>query len=183
MSKGYTKVLVHWSPPIAIGVLSLLLAIADQHATALLLWERVSLAAEPWRVFTGHLVHLDWPHLVLNLAGLTALWLIVGGVWRVSDWFVLITVVALLLSLGLLAVPGLAWYAGLSGLLHGIFAAGAVGMWRAWRVGASIIFIFLAMKAGTEVLWPPDAVVHAHWLGSLAGTLTGIMWRLTKRSD
>lgn len=183
MSEGYTKALGHWSPPLGIAVLSVLLALFGERATSVLMWHRLSLATEPWRLFTGHLVHLDLPHLALNLIGLVILWVIVGRAWRVSEWALIITMVAFLVGLGLVAVPQLAWYAGLSGLLHGIFAAGAIGLWRWWRMGAAIIFMFLALKAGAELVWPPDAIAQAHWLGSLAGALTGIMWGLARRSD
>ncbi len=182
MREGYTKELVLWSPPLGIAALCLLMASFGDRAATLFMWHRVSLAGEPWRIFTGHLVHLDVPHLALNLGGLSILWLIVGRAWRVGEWAGIIPLLALLVGLGLLSVPQLAWYAGLSGLLHGIFAAGAIGLWRHWRWGAAIIFMFLALKAGTEWLWPPDAIVQAHWLGSVAGILTGIMWRMADRS-
>lgn len=85
-----------------------------------LAYDRTTLVqGELWRVWTGHWAHFGWSHLGWNLA----VWLPVG-VWveqvapRRARWYLLWApplITAVLLTL----VPGLAHYAGLSGVATG----------------------------------------------------------------
>lgn len=82
-----------------------------------------------WRLLTANLIHLGWAHFWLNVAGLWFVAFLFGGDWRALRWL------GGLLSSGLAASlwvywfePGIAWMAGLSGALHGLFVLGAVGM-------------------------------------------------------
>lgn len=167
-----------WAWPIALAGLALAAAAGGDAATAALRWERASLAHEPWRVVTGHLLHLDGLHLTLNLAGLAALWALVGDCWRASAWTAGAAFIAVAIGVGLLADPSLAWYVGLSGVLHGLLAMGAVGLWREWRVGAAAIAVFLVGKSVFEATVGPlqaDTIAAAHWWGVGAGALAGII--------
>lgn len=174
-----------WAVPAALAVPAVVFTMFGESATDALEWRRDVLAVEPWRVVTGHLVHLDPAHLALNVAGLAVLWLLVGPVWRTHIWAATCLGVMAAVSIGLLWVPALDWYVGLSGLLHGMLAAGAVGLWRDWRTGSAILLAFLALKAGWEVAFGAatgvDAVVEAHWIGSAAGGLAGIMSAFARR--
>lgn len=80
-----------------------------------------------WRLLSGHLVHLNTPHLMLNLL---ALFLLCELVWHDLGWrhgAGLLLCAALGTSGALLAWhPELAWYAGLSGVLHGVWAGCAL---------------------------------------------------------
>ncbi len=68
--------------------LVLALTLLALHAVApadALEYRRVALSSEPWRVLTGHLVHINWPHALINAA---ALWVVARlyapdlGPWR-----------------------------------------------------------------------------------------------------
>jgi rhomboid family GlyGly-CTERM serine protease len=100
-------------------------------------YDRAALeSGEAWRVITAHLVHLNTPHLLFNLLGL---WLLCELLWHEMP---------LLHGLGLLGStaigisallwwrhPELAWYAGLSGALHGLWAGCALaGLWPAFFI-------------------------------------------------
>jgi rhomboid family GlyGly-CTERM serine protease len=84
-------------------------------------------SGQAWRLLTGHLVHLNTPHLVLNLL---ALLLLCELLWRDLHWrhgAGLLVFSALGVSAALLAWhPDIAWYAGLSGILHGLWAGCAL---------------------------------------------------------
>ena len=89
------------------------------------------LSGEWWRIITGHLVHLNLVHLAFNLFGLV---LLCELLWRDLPWkhgcallfFSATGTSALLWWLH----PELAWYAGLSGVLHGLWAGCALsGCW------------------------------------------------------
>lgn len=80
-------------------------------------------AGQWWRLLTGHLVHLNAWHLGLNLLGL---WLIVTLLWNdtsrrrglAASVFCMLAIDAVLWRTN----PAGVWYAGLSGLLHGLWA-------------------------------------------------------------
>ncbi len=89
-----------------------------------------------WRAVTGHLLHLNVAHLLLNLAGLL---LICELLWHRLP---LLHGFALLLfsAVGTSALlcwqhPELSWYAGLSGALHGLWAGCALAGWWPLQVG------------------------------------------------
>lgn len=89
------------------------------------------LSGQWWRVVTGHLVHLNFDHLLLNLAGLILvcelLWYRLP--WRHGSALLLFSAAGTSLLLWWLH-PELAWYAGLSGALHGLWAGCALaGLW------------------------------------------------------
>ncbi|MDM7321884.1 MAG: rhombosortase [Gammaproteobacteria bacterium] len=146
-----------------------------------------------WRLLTGQLVHLNAVHLVLNLLGLAG----VMAVWSRE----LAHPVALLgmflggvcaVGLGLWwLVPEVAWYAGASGVLHGLFAAGIVlalgTSLRLRAVAAMGLLLKLALEAhlGTgsaELIGAP--VIHAaHQFGAFGGVVSALAWRLLRRSS
>lgn len=174
-----------WAVPAVLASGALAVAVLGDATARASEWRRDALVTEPWRIVTGHFVHLDAAHLALNIAGLAVLWLLVGSVWRTRSWIAICTGVVVAISFGLLLVPTLDWYVGLSGLLHGMLAAGAVGLWREWRTGAAILILFLVSKSVWEVAFGAatgvDAVVEAHWLGAAAGALAGIMSVFVRR--
>jgi rhomboid family GlyGly-CTERM serine protease len=88
------------------------------------------LSGEWWRVVTGHMIHLNSAHLVFNLFGL---FLICELLWRSLPWahgcgllFFSATGTSALLWW---FHPELAWYAGLSSALHGLWAGCALSGW------------------------------------------------------
>lgn len=135
-----------------------------------------------WRLLSGHWVHLGWAHLLLNLAGLALVWALFGQVLAGLKSLALVLVISLGLSLSLLAFhPELAWYVGLSGVLHGLFASGAViALHRpSLRLVAAIGLVLLAIKLTAEI-WsdaaPVWVVTEAHFHGALWGIVAGLLW-------
>ncbi|MDH5323713.1 MAG: rhomboid family intramembrane serine protease, partial [Gammaproteobacteria bacterium] len=88
--------------------------------------------------------------------------------------------------------PQLSWYVGLSGLLHGLLAAGTVSGIRHRQVECSIIAAFLLGKLvyeqlfgalpGSEASSGGNVVVAAHLYGTLGGALAGLLFALRKSS-
>jgi len=157
-------------------------AIFDQ----LMLDRDAVLAGQVWRLWTGHLMHLDLRHAAVNLAALALLALIAA---RMRALPLLLGGSLLLMpaiSLGLLlCVPDLQWYAGLSGLLHA---------WTAWllvRKGGVAAVAGLALLAA-KLAWETalsltsmgiPVVLEAHRIGALAGlVLAGIAQARTSRA-
>lgn len=126
---GVTKRrLVDWAPVITLLAICLVLAFGGDEMRRLGRYDRVALeSGEYWRLLTGHLVHLSWAHLWPNLAAMAVIGALFQDTFRASDWLVTGLVSAAAIDVGLyLLDPNLQWYVGLSGVLHGFVAAGAV---------------------------------------------------------
>jgi rhomboid family GlyGly-CTERM serine protease len=169
--------------PAVLAVVTIVVGLAGQEASTWLRYDRQAiLAGQIWRLFTGHLVHLGWPHLLVNLAGLAVVWALVGSALSNSRWVATSLACALAVSLGLLVFsPTVARYVGLSGVLHGLMAAGAVVQCRAGMQKAWWVLGVLAVKLAWEQLAGPlpgsasaaggRIIVDAHLYGALAGLL------------
>ena len=147
-------------------------------------WQPTLALSQPWRWWTAALVHFSPMHLVANLAGLG----VVAALGRAAAVPVDLSLAWLaswpLTHLGLLAVPELAHYGGLSGLLHG--AVATVGAWLVLaesgarrRIGGALC-LGLAIKLALERPWGPAVQVQAGWDVAVAPAahLSGALWSL-----
>jgi rhomboid family GlyGly-CTERM serine protease len=168
--------------PVAAGLVlaAVLVAVAGEPAGRMLRYERDAvLGGEAWRLLTGHLVHLGAAHLALNAAGGALLVALLGRAYRPAQWLALALVASLGVSAGLLlGSPHVAWYVGLSGVLHGMFAAGATALAAARVRAGPLLLLVLAAKlaweqatdgAGIDRLLGGTVIVDAHLYGALAG--------------
>ncbi|MFZ9993315.1 MAG: rhombosortase [Steroidobacteraceae bacterium] len=149
-------------------------------------WDREALAAgEWWRWMTGHLVHLDAKHTVMNAFGAYVLW------WLLRRDFslpILLTVMAtslLTINVGLWFASSLTVYVGSSALLHGVAAAGIahmIGQGERWGWPLAVVGILKLLSeniGATAWLMPGYRVAaEAHLWGVIGGLLGAIVWRL-----
>lgn len=140
-----------------------------------------------YRLLTGHLVHTNWPHMVMNSAALliTLLLFPVYGNPRLLGGCVLWD--ALFISLGLLLLfPQIGWYAGFSGVVHGLLMTGALLAFR--EPVSKILLVLLVAKVGWEVWTGGESlstefieapvIFEAHLLGLIAGALAALPLQL-----
>ena len=117
----------YWLVPLVITALCVALSLGGDAARDWGRYDRAALeAGQVWRLITAHLVHLGWGHLWPNVLAL----LLIGGLVEEFlgplEWVVATVGAALGIDLGLYALdPGVSWYVGLSGVLHGLVACGA----------------------------------------------------------
>jgi len=173
--------------PLTLVLIATLLAIAGNSTTELLRYHAGEIkAGEIWRLISANLVHLGWSHTLMNLLGLSLIWGLFWNCFSNWQWWLISLTSGLSVSLGLLALnPDLVWYVGLSGVLHGLFVAGAVG---AIRRGDRREAILLAAIVG-KLLWeqgfgalPGSAdmaggpvVVDSHLYGAIGGALAALL--------
>jgi len=181
--------------PLLLALFSLAAAIAGDDLTLLLRYERATLAGgEWWRLFSGNIVHLGWSHLLMNLAGLALIWALFYRHYTTLSWLAITLASGLGVTAGLwLFNPELHWYAGLSGLLHGLFVAGAVAASRRGEQWGYLMLLGIASKLAYESLVGPipgsttiaggPVVEESHLYGAIAGALTGLMIKLRRRSN
>jgi rhomboid family GlyGly-CTERM serine protease len=158
----------HWSVPLAIALLAVILQWTG--GSEWLRLERGQAWAEPWRLLGAHFVHLGWNHLWLNLAGLVVLWLLLGDTLRPLWWVSGVVVLALGVSVGLLCCsPAVGWYVGFSGVLHGLFAAGAVANLRRMPPLALAVLGILFVKLAFERISDGDPLTTELIGGAVIG--------------
>jgi rhomboid family GlyGly-CTERM serine protease len=161
-------------------------------------YRRVLASREPWRLFTGHFVHLGFVHALLNCVALLLLGRLLCERLKAFAFFGILGVAPILISvLFLVAVPELLWYRGLSGVLHALFFAGCV-VWIATSAGRQRWLPITALVGGTikvlvEQPWDGSFPVHevlrvavvpqAHLIGAIVGTTMGLLLRLRQKKQ
>jgi rhomboid family GlyGly-CTERM serine protease len=159
-------------------------------------YRRALIASEPWRLVTAHLVHVNWEHALINAAA----WWLVARLFA-PDLDLRRQLTALILGAAVIGGglawlhPTIAWYRGLSGVLHALFFAGAA-CWLAnalarlstrspsayWLPAALFvggwIKVVLEQPAGSATPfaeWLGSTIVpQAHLIGAVTGTLLGL---------
>lgn len=145
-----------WLAPAILAAACVVMGFGGKRLTELARYERAGLAAgEYWRLLTGHLVHLGWEHLAMNVAALLVMAVLFEGVLKTRHWLQSVVVAALAIDAGLYWLDAeVVWYVGLSGVLHGILAAGGLALWRRRAAVGPLILAALLAK-----------LVWEHWRG------------------
>lgn len=171
--------------PALIAASCVLVMFTGEKGRMLLRYERNEvLAGALWRLVTAHLAHLNLVHGILNIIALMLLAGILSNVLTNRDWLIVSFVAAVSICGSLLLLDqATSWYVGLSGVLHGIFAAGAIKIIELRQRIGWIMLVVLAAKIAWEQLSGPVAstqwfdvgpvVINAHLYGSLSGV--GVM--------
>jgi rhomboid family GlyGly-CTERM serine protease len=158
----------------------------------LLEYRRALAAREPWRLFTGHFVHLSLLHALLNCIALLLLDRLLADRLRPRELFAILGFTPILLSLVFwVLLPELQWYRGLSGVLHAVYFAGCV-VWIASSAGRARWLPVAALIGGTlkvlvEQPWDASFPVHealriavvpqSHLIGAIVGVAAGLLMR------
>jgi rhomboid family GlyGly-CTERM serine protease len=176
-----------WLLPLAAAGIAAVLAVSGDSGREWLSYDRPALrAGELWRLFSGHFVHLGLSHLLLNLAGLLLIWYLVGDSYTRRQWLFVAVAAILGVDVGLWVwEPDLTWYVGMSGLLHGLLAAGVVVQARSGRPEIWILAAGLVAKLvyeqisgplpGSEASSGGNVIVAAHVYGACSGVLAALM--------
>jgi rhomboid family GlyGly-CTERM serine protease len=139
-------------------------------------------AGHYWLLLTAHLVHLNWGHFGLNMAGLILLALFFNDYVSPLTWLLFMLFSALFTGLGLyLFNPALQFYVGLSGVLHGLIILGAAYECRRYRKSGLLLLLLISGKLlweqwsgalpGSESMSGGHVVVDAHLYGAISGAV------------
>ena len=137
---------------------------------------------ELWRLLSGHLVHANLRHLLLNLAGLLLCQALTGPRWSLWRWSGYILALALLISLAFWWLrPGLHGYVGFSGVLFGLYLMAAVDSLRRQTLISSLLVLMLLAKILMEQ-FSSVKITSSGWIGvpvlvdaHLYGFLSGLL--------
>jgi rhomboid family GlyGly-CTERM serine protease len=167
----------------------LLLACLPESLVAQLSWEHGAiLSGQWWRLWTGHLVHFGLQHALFDaivlFAGASLLERELGPRRLLRQ----LLLVAPLIALALLAVPGLDEYRGASGLAATAALAAGIALWPGagrWRpalLAGGVVWAGFSTAQTVRPEWSaaglPDGVAvawQAHLLGAACALLPG--WR------
>jgi rhomboid family GlyGly-CTERM serine protease len=143
-----------------------------------------------WLLFSGHIVHLNWSHWLLNMAGLAIVAFFFSTHASLKQWLVVILVSACVISAGLLWwMPEIHYYVGLSGVLHGLFLYGALREIRFYPASGCVLTTVLLAKLcweffngalpGSQEMAGGRVLTEAHLLGAIGGILVWLLEKLT----
>lgn len=171
-----------------LGLLALavvLLSLLGDSGRLALRYQRDSvLHGEYWRLLTGHLVHGNWHHLLLNLAGVALIAALFPRDYSPRAWLLIGVLSLVAIDVGFVFYePQLQWYVGLSGVLHGVLAAGAIAWWR--HETKPMALLLSAIFVG-KLVWEQwqgalplsgalPVVVDAHLYGAIGGASAGVI--------
>ncbi|MCW9014207.1 MAG: rhombosortase [Gammaproteobacteria bacterium] len=135
-----------------------------------------------WLLISGHLVHLNWNHFILNMAGILLVVLFFNRYCSQRRWLIFILFSSAFTGLGLFWLnPELTWYVGMSGVLHGLFVMGAWYESRNYALSGWLLLSLIVAKLlyeqmagampGSESMTGGKVAVDAHLYGGLSGGL------------
>jgi len=176
-------------------ILSMLtLQFIDEKEFSLFQYQRDDiLSGQLWRLVSGHFVHVTWMHLILNLAGLFVIWALFRDILTQRMWWLLTlgSIVGIDVAL-LIFHPEIKWYMGLSGVLHGYFAGGAILQIRLNGTRGMLYLILLIIKLLWEQLTGPlpvttelsgaRVITESHLYGALGGAIV-MLWLILIDND
>lgn len=144
----------------------------------------------PWRWLSAHWVHLNTYHALLNIAGglILAIWL--GGLLPLWIWLVSIPLISAGICLCLILFqPGIHFYVGFSGVLHGLLVLGFTRLYDINKLMGGLALAIIVAKlilehwqpsvlATTEALIEGRVISIAHIYGAIMGLFLAVAVRL-----
>ena len=172
-----------WCIGLALAAMVLLWLPGDSVRMALRYERAAVLAGEYWRLLSGHWVHGDFMHLLLNVLG-AALTVSLGRrAYRVGEWFVVLSASTVAIDAGfILFEPQLDWYVGASGVLHGAMAAAAIAWWRIEPKPLALLFSLIVvgklaweqLEGSLPLAGEMTVIIDAHLYGAIGGALAAL---------
>jgi len=146
---------------------------------------------QPWRWWTGHWVHVGWIHYILNIIAFACIPFLFPNIKNRIILGLLIVLSPLLSFCFFWNYPNIATYAGLSGVLHGLYTYLAVihlSNHKERRFALFIlVIIFLKIlwehyfgSFNTEQLIGSPVLIQAHLWGAIWGGILAMMSLLLK---
>lgn len=134
-------------------------------------------------MLTGHLVHSNVNHLLLNLAGLLGIWALHGHYYSLKNLSLYCLIAIFSLSTVMLIQASYSHYVGFSAVLHSLIAVGAILDIKHKERGGILLLLGLIAKVSHEQFYGSDSsietligtnvAIDAHLYGVIIGTVIG----------
>ena len=159
-----------------------LLAFGGEPVRSVWRYERSAVldSGEYWRLVTAHFVHGSLLHATLNSAGLLLMAALFPRHYSPAAWIIIGISSGAAIDAGFVwNEPQLEWYVGLSGVLHGVLAAGVIAWWRnetkALALALTVIVVGKLAWEQTSGALPLSGdmpvIVDAHLYGAIGGAI------------
>lgn len=180
---GHGGLILPWFTLSLMVIITMCFLIFGAMPEALLFDRNKIIEGEYWRLITGHLVHIDFPHFAWNMTALLVLGSILEMRYKITlgKQLRIHLFSALLISILVMCWrPELQWFAGLSGVLNTYFV---LFLWHIWLDFKHPVTILVAIGTlskitfeaidGYSVVRVSDfpVVFEAHAAGIVAGIL------------
>jgi len=168
---------------LSLAVLLIVLHLLRAELTPWLEFDRSAIyQGQWWRILTGHFMHTNSWHLVMNLGGLLLILLLHGMYYRALQLWTHLLLGCVLIGLAVLFwSPQISLYVGLSGWLHALLVCGCcIDIQRQWSSGWLILVAVFGkvlweqwQGASQDIVTLIDAEVatDAHLYGAVIGLL------------
>ena len=187
--RNHGGVSLPWFPLLLTGAMALIHYIGAA-ASELLIFDRAKIMdGELWRLVTGHLVHLNFQHLIWN-----ALAYLILAVMARHDEGISYSRQAGIIAAGIVAIDAaiflsptqLSYYAGFSGVLNALWAVMIVEAWWQKRSGfIALIGLLSLMKIAYEAVTAETLFFYTPWPaafeGHAGGALAGLLFLAAER--
>jgi rhomboid family GlyGly-CTERM serine protease len=171
-----------------VTILAILAYIFEHQIGEILIYEREAITqGEFWRLFTGHLLHSNFYHFVMNVTGLLLLWILHGHFYTQKNTVLLFLISSLFISIALYYFsPTIHRYVGLSGILHSLFIFGVMLEIRNKDKIGILLFIGVWLKIANEQYFGPSeelaqlinakVAIDAHLWGTVIGFIFTLVY-------
>lgn len=151
------------------------------------IYNRVDMLSEPWRWWTANWVHVGWRHYLLNMVAFVLIVFVFPHVNFKSLTLCLLVFSPILTVTLYVLMPDIYAYAGLSGILHGIYAYVALQSLSIVqeRKFALLVLICIVLKvsweewhgyAETAQLIQAPVLIESHQIGLAIGVLAAVFF-------
>ncbi len=164
-----------------------------ESATNMLNYHRSAIAdGQIWRLLTGHLIHSNLWHLLLNLASLLMIGWLFSQHLTYKIWIIIFTLSALMISFAYyFTAPQFEYYVGLSAILYAVIIIGALLDIKHQPMIAGLILLVVTGRViwqqiyGTaddlEQLIEQRVAVESHLFGIITGYFQGLILLLREK--
>ncbi len=144
-----------------------------------LIWDRVEIHhGQWWRILTGNITHTNSVHMWMNLAALIVLTMLHRRYYHGRDFWLSVWTMMCLIGVVMLWTQ-FGTYAGLSGVLHGLFVWGVVMDIKHKIPLSKLLLLGVFLKLSYETYMEGDGLTQsmieasiayqAHWVGAIVG--------------
>lgn len=186
---------LHISSPLIVLILAFLAYIFDEELTNFLIYNHELITqAQYWRIVSGHFLHTNSNHFMLNAAAIILLWALHGQYYNPINYPLIFLINAIVCSLGMYWFsPDITLYVGLSGVLHGFFVWGALMDIKQQEKTGYLLLIGVILKVAHEQLYGVSSdiesfidatvAIDAHLFGGVGGLLAFLLFNCTKLNN